>query len=118
MKIILLVLFSIIIAIGQLLFKKTSQHLSGDFNLQMLVDLLTNLWFITAVFFYGAATLLWVYILKDTPLSFAYPFVALGFIIIPVASWFIWNEPISFQYAVGTALILSGIFIIVKSSDI
>lgn len=81
-----------------------------------LLSLATNVWFWTALSLYGTATLLWIYILQHIPLSLAYPFAALGFVIIPAASWLIFKEPINLYYLAGAALIISGLFVIAFSA--
>ena len=48
-----------------------------------------------AVALYAAATLLWVRILTTVPLSRAYPFVALAFVLVPAAGYLFFHEAIS-----------------------
>ena len=64
-----------------------------------------------AVALYAGATLLWVRILTTVPLSRAYPFVALAFVLVPAAGYMFFGEPITLRYALGTALIVIGVAI-------
>ena len=63
---------------------------------------------------YGIATVLWIAVLRHSPLGLAYPFVGLAFLIVPVLSWFWMSEPISLNTIVGGAVILIGIWIAVS----
>jgi multidrug transporter EmrE-like cation transporter len=108
----LLISFALLLSVGQILFKFVSQSSAPLTSLQNILLLATNLWFYGALFFYGISTLLWIYILQKTPLSLAYPFVAIGFIVVPIASHFIFYETLRPQYFIGVALIVIGIIVI------
>ena len=109
----LLASFSLLLSAGQVLFKITAKGLPDIGNYQeVFLYFLQSLPFWAALVLYGTATLLWIYILKIVPLSQAYPFVALGFIIVPLAAYFIFHEPIGLQYIAGMLLILTGLGII------
>lgn len=108
MNYLLLILFSVLLAMGQILFKKAalaSNAIEGLFGL-------LNPWLLAALTLYVFATALWVWVLKTTPLSAAYPFAALGFVLVPLASYLLFQEPISLKYLIGSALIVSGILVI------
>ena len=62
-----------------------------------------------------AATLLWVRILTTVPLSRAYPFVALAFVLVPAAGYLFFNESITLRYATGTALIVIGVAVAARA---
>jgi len=96
------------IAIGQILFKQAARTLDPGNG---LIAMATNGWLLTAFVLYGGATLLWIYVLRTTPLSFAYPLFALAFIIVPLLSAFVFGEPVRLSYFVGGALIVAGVFI-------
>jgi len=56
---------------------------------------------------------LWVWILTFTPLSRAYPFVALAFAITPLLGGWIFGEPIDLRLGLGITVILCGLFLVV-----
>ena len=98
------------IAAGQVMFKKTSQRLltrsdAGFFSIAF------DPVFIAALALYGTATLLWIYVLKPVPLSYAYSFMALTFVIVPLLSLLFLGESISWRYAGGSALIMAGLVV-------
>jgi drug/metabolite transporter (DMT)-like permease len=102
------------ISIGQILFKLASASMPTEFGVGAVVQLAVNRHLIGALIIYAAATLGWVYSLRVVPLTIAYPFMALAFVIVPVLSAFFLQESISIRLAVGTALIVCGIAAIVS----
>jgi drug/metabolite transporter (DMT)-like permease len=107
---ILLVVSSMIA--GQILFKLSAQYLVVEKGpISLLASLLT--WqFILALVFYSLGTFFWVILLKYVPLSRAYPFVALSFVLLPVASYFLFGEVLSARYFVGLAFFMTGLFLV------
>jgi len=66
-------------------------------------------------FLYSSATLLWLYALSKVDLSFAYPFLALSYVLIILLSiWFL-DEHIPFLRWVGVFLICLGVLCISQS---
>jgi len=106
----LLIATPIMIAIGQVLFKMTSQRLNGDLAGPFYTVLIQPT-FILALIIYGSATLVWIYVLKSVPLGYAYSFMALTFVIVPVlAAWWL-GETLTIKYALGTTLIIAGMIV-------
>ena len=106
----LLLLTPVMIAGGQVLFKMTSTRLqaSGAPFVQAVVDPV----FVAAVALYGTATILWIYVLKAVPLSFAYSFMALSFVFVPLLAWLFLGESVSARAMVGIALIIAGLLVV------
>ena len=94
------------LAAGQLLFKQAAAALPAE---PVLADWLTNPWLYAALGLYGAMTILWIWILRHAPLSIAYPFMALAFIIVPLLARLVFGEPLSWQTLAGGALRLSSL---------
>ncbi len=105
MNLLLLPLFALLLAAGQILFKKAALA-AGD---GPLVPGIINPWTLAALVLYGAATMLWIVILRTTPLSLAYPFAALGFVIVPLAARWMFDEALSSTYLLGALLIVCGV---------
>ena len=72
----------------------------------------SNSYFLAAILLYVGLTVLWVWVLTFTPLSRAYPFVALAFAITPLLAGLIFAEPIALRLILGTALILCGLVLV------
>ena len=99
---------------GQLLFKMAAQRLtlSGS-AASRLIDLAGNGYFLAAFALYCGLAVLWVWILTFTPLSRAYPFVAIAFAITPLLGGWLFGEPISFRLGLGVAAIVFGLLFVV-----
>lgn len=101
-----------------MLFKKTAEVVSAPmFSLDGILQLLVNVWFWATMILYAVATLLWISILQKIPLSLAYPFTALGFVLIPLVGWFFFQEVITWSYVLGGALILAGLGVIMMQAN-
>ena len=79
---------------GQLLFKAGGAAAAGRAPLaERMLGLAQNGMFVAALALYLALSVLWVWILSFTPLSRAYPFVALAFVITPLLGGLVFGEP-------------------------
>jgi len=106
-NIVAIVLFAALIALGQVFFKKAALSISGgDFFAGLL-----NAWLLAAIALSGAAAVLWVWILQTMPLSRAYAFTSLVYIMVPLAAYVLLDETFSVNYALGCGLIIAGVII-------
>jgi multidrug transporter EmrE-like cation transporter len=108
LNIVSLLLFAVLIAAGQFLFKHSAVALSGLGLSDSLAALARQPAFYAALILYGSSTWLWVWILTRVPLSLAYPVVALGMILVPIIGWYFFGERLSVAYWIGSALIIAG----------
>ena len=110
LQIALLAAYALAMAGGQMLFKLASARFAGDAPIaERALAVLQNGYFLAAVTLYFALTVLWVWILSFTPLSRAYPFVALAFALTPALGGLFFAEPISIRLVIGIVLILCGL---------
>lgn len=105
----LLVATPFLVAAGQVMFKMTGMRLA-DYPTQPVQSAMLSPVFLGALALYGGATLLWVYVLRTVPLSYAYSFMALTFVIVPLMAHFWLGEAISPRYYLGMGLVLAGLF--------
>jgi len=110
-QIALLTAYSIGMSGGQILFKSAAVQLNGSTGERMLA-LAHNLYFLGALVLYGALSVFWVWILTFTPLSRAYPFVALAFALTPALGAWLFGEAVSLRLMIGMLLILCGLFFV------
>ena len=106
---VLLLLFSLALAAGQLLFKLGANQGEAARSLAGAFELLLRPAILCALVLYGGATLLWTYLLTKIPLTVAYPFAALAFVFVPLGARFFLGEQLSLRYGIGMGLILAGI---------
>lgn len=83
-------------------------------KLQFLLTLLSNPWVISGVIATLLAGLSWMMAMSRFPLSYAFPFVSLNYVLILVASALLFGESFTLAKATGVAAILVGLFIIAK----
>ncbi len=112
-QILLLILYAAGMAGGQLLFKLAALRLPTDVAAsERALSLLQNGFFLAALILYAALAVLWVWILTFTPLSRAYPFVALAFALTPIAAAYAFAEPMTARLAAVIAAIMVGLFLV------
>jgi drug/metabolite transporter (DMT)-like permease len=70
---------------------------AGDGPLaERIAGFLLNRYFFVALILYARLTVLWVWILSFTPLSRAYPFLALAFSLTPALGCLVFAEPLRY----------------------
>lgn len=111
---IVMVLYSLGMACGQVLFKLAAVR-SSELDIVRGPWGFANLYLILGLILYAGLTLVWVWILKSVPLSKAYPFVALAFVFTPLLSWAIFGELLNFTYLCGISLIAAGVIVIARA---
>jgi drug/metabolite transporter (DMT)-like permease len=109
-QILVLLLYAVAMAGGQILFKLAADRSGAAGSLgERLLGLAANPFFIAALVLYAALTIFWVWILTFTPLSRAYVFVALAFVLTPFAGMAFFGEQISARLLIGIALVVVGL---------
>lgn len=112
-QILLLMVYAAGMSGGQVLFKMAALRYVAEGGVgERLLGLVCNIYFVTALVFYAGYAILWVWILSFTPLSRAYPFVALAFALTPLLGAMLFGETISLRFIVGLLFILCGLFIV------
>ncbi|HKT74735.1 MAG TPA: EamA family transporter [Steroidobacteraceae bacterium] len=89
--------------------------MASDGTVAFIVRALISAPVLGGLVLYAASTLLWLTVLAKADVSFAYPFVSLGFVIIAVYGHFVLHEPLSVVKAAGIALITVGVICIARS---
>ncbi len=106
-----LALFSLTLTGGQLLFKRAAQSIVGLPPSKLVAVLAGNGWLWTALALYGFSTLLWVWILARVPLSQAYPWTALGAVVVPLAAVALFGEAVKPVFWLGAIMIGAGVML-------
>ncbi len=104
--VVMILITLVMLACGQVLFKQASAQLSFARPITFLSGTL-----ILALFIYGAATVLWLAVLARAPLSLAFPFYGLSFLLVPAFAWWLLHEPIRPQTWIGGGVIMLGVMI-------
>ena len=80
-------------------------------KLIFLVHLVLNPWVLSGLAAAFLASLAWMAAMTRLPLSHAYPFMSLAFVIVLFLSALFFHEPLTWQKFAGMALIVGGIVV-------
>jgi drug/metabolite transporter (DMT)-like permease len=86
--------------------------LTGD----SLKQIASQVWVWAGLAIFAVSAVLWLFALSRANLSFAYPFAALGYVIIVIASILFLDEHVQPLTWVGVALIIGGILLIAQGA--
>jgi multidrug transporter EmrE-like cation transporter len=64
----------------------------------------------------GTSMLLWVQVLRKLPLTIAHPISGLVFAMVPVASHYLWQEPLPGSRVLGIAIIVLGVILVARGA--
>ncbi|KUM25857.1 hypothetical protein AU467_24450 [Mesorhizobium loti] len=107
-----------VIAVGQVIFKFAARNLKinvqDDWYGIIQQNLIPLALIFFALFLYFLSTIAWVQALRTVPLSVAFMFNALAFVIVPCAGFFLFSESVPKYFYLGMPLILFGIFLITQ----
>ncbi len=84
--------------------------------LALVMTILTSPLILMGIGFYGLGALAWIAVLARMDLSYAYPFLALNFVLITIVSHLFLGESIPFSRWIGVIIICSGIIVIARSA--
>jgi drug/metabolite transporter (DMT)-like permease len=125
MKNFLLIIFSVVMGVaGQLALKHgvgaaanrsssgIAQSLDRHSILTFLGSAATDKFVVLGFALYLLSALSWLIILSRVDLSFAYPLISIGYILIMVLSRFMFNEQLTTLRVAGTLMVCAGVFVI------
>ena len=96
---------------GMLLFQVGDNFINGNFFI-ILLKFLSNFWLLGGVFLHICALVFWLWALTYEDISYAYPFLALGYVMVGILAWFWLGEEIGLTKILGMIVIMIGIIII------
>ena len=112
-----LLLFAVVsAATGQVLLKHGMQVASAraaDSGGSLALRAATSPWVLLGLVVFGVSAVAWLAALARVPLSVAYPFNALGYIVILTASIILLHERANVLTWVGSLMVVSGLLIVV-----
>ena len=83
-----------------------------SFGFAWLLEVIKTPWAIGILICEVLSFALWLTILSDTDISKATPVTAISYFAILLMSWVLFNEPVQLLQIIGSALILSGVWLI------
>lgn len=99
--------------IGQLAMKAGMNQVGeiSRFSLDIFPRLL-NFWVIFGLVAYGFAMLIWLMVLAESDLSYAYPMLSLGYILIAFFSYLLFKDSITIPRWIGIFTICFGVWLV------
>ncbi len=73
-----------------------------------------NPWVFSGLSCYAISIVLWMYVLSKVQVSFAYPFLSVGYVIVVAAAYIFFREPVSVMKLAGIALICAGVALVAR----
>ncbi|MGH3149165.1 MAG: SMR family transporter [Streptosporangiaceae bacterium] len=112
-----LVLFAVIAAAtGQVMLKHGMQIASAraaDSGGSLVLRAATSPWVLLGLVVFGVSAIAWLGALSKLPLSVAYPFNAVGYLVILLASILVLHERANVLTWVGSLMVVSGLVLVV-----
>ena len=95
--------------LGQLLLKAGATQLAAVGNREFLLAAARDRYVLLGLVAWAASTVCWLYVLRVAPLSRAYVLTSLTYVLIPLASVYVFGERLRLLHGVGTVLIIVGV---------
>ena len=96
-------------AAGQLLLKAGAQGLAGLGGRDFLLAAARDVHVLSGLAAWAASTVCWLYVLRAVPLSRAYGLSSLTYLLVPIASVYLFGEHVRRLHAAGMILIVIGV---------
>ncbi|MBU5482805.1 EamA family transporter [Clostridium sp. MSJ-11] len=114
------ILISVILSsLGQVLVKLGASKLDINFSIDKImytfVNILKNVPLMVGIISYGVSFLIWIKVLSKVELSYAYPMVSLGYVIVLFFSYFLFKENITYLRIIGILFIIVGVIFVSRS---
>jgi drug/metabolite transporter (DMT)-like permease len=106
---------------GQILMKTGMSQISQIGGLSKLlspdtlISIITNLYVLGGLLLYGISAFLWLGALSTLDVSFMYPLLSLGYVIVAVLAFMFLKEDITLLRIGGILLVVGGCFMILKT---
>lgn len=111
----ILLTYSVALAGGQVLFKLAALRFTPAARWSdNLLALALNPYLVLAIVLYALLSAVWVWVLTFVPLSTAYPFVALTFVLTVASGALLFGEAVTLRLVLGGLMIIAGLIVITR----
>jgi len=86
--------------------------------MQTFLSIALNPYIISGFISYGISIILWLWVLSKVDVSLAYPFQALGYIVVTILAWLIFQENVNMTRIIALIFITLGLIILAFSSRV
>ncbi len=120
MRSLLLIIASVLLgAVGQILLKVGTKNLNPQLTVAGLVRLFLQVFTTPALLLgltcFGSSFLLWLVVLSREELSYAYPMVSIGYLVVVTASLLLFKENVTLLRFAGLLMICLGVSVVARS---
>ncbi|HZW83627.1 MAG TPA: hypothetical protein VFF14_09470 [Candidatus Deferrimicrobium sp.] len=120
MRSLVLIIISVLLgAVGQVLLKLGIKNVQPELSLlgllKLVVQVFTTPALLLGVACFGSSFLLWLVILSREELSYAYPMVSLGYLVVVIASFYLFKENVTLLRFAGLLMICLGVSVVARS---
>ncbi|SCH60497.1 DMT family transporter [uncultured Bacteroides sp.] len=116
---ILLILISVLLNCAAQLCIRKGMLIIGEVEMSSIVRslgvMITNLWLWGAMISYAVSILLWIVVLSKVEVSFAYPFLSIGYVVAALVGYYFFGESLSLIRVAGIIIICVGVYLISRS---
>ena len=117
---VLLVIAILLSTTGELLLKRGISmvgvlHLTPAEFFPLLIKAFTNIYVLAGFALIFGGSIFWLAVLSRVELSWAYPMLSLGYVLVVIESWLLLNEAVTPMRLVGVLVICLGVFIVSRS---
>jgi len=93
----------------------TKNETKTDSIIGLVLTVITNPWVMSGIFLHISALVVWLLVLNKVEISFAYPFLALGYILVSAMAWVWLGEELRPMKLVGMGIIIIGILFLARA---
>ncbi len=97
-------------SVAQIMWKKGA-NLSSN-NIKSIIRMMMNKKVIIGLLLYALSAMIWIVVLSNAEVSYAYPLISLGYVTTTILSWLILKERISKKRIIGITIIIIGVIIV------
>jgi multidrug transporter EmrE-like cation transporter len=120
-KYIPLILLGVLLnAFAQILLKKGMLGI-GHFEIQIqnlfpvIQKVATNLYILLGLGSYVISVAVWLLVLSQVEVSYAYPFLSVGYVVVTLMGYFFFQESVSWMRVTGILIIIVGVILLSRS---
>jgi len=107
-------------AIAQILLKKGMLSIGYfEFHFENFFPIIkkvtNNLYILSGLTSYVISVMIWLLVLARVEVSYAYPFLSVGYVVVTVMGYVIFQENLSWMRVIGIAVIIVGVLLLSRS---
>lgn len=120
MKNLIFIIGSVLLNCSAQLFMRKGMLVHGELDgfhslIELIPQMLGNLYLWGAMLCYAVSIMMWMFVLSRVEVSYAYPFLSIGYVLSAVVGYFWFQENITPIRIVGIAVICIGVVLISRS---